>query len=86
MSETPGRISVIVSTCDWPEALRAVLYGLRYQSDENFEVIIADDGSDDRTRHVVQDSNNVRHVWREHDGFRLADIRNRALPRRAATT
>lgn len=78
MSGATGLISVIVTTYDWPEALRAVLHGLRYQRDENFEVIVADDGSDERTRWVVQDAN-VRHVWRPHDGFRLADMRNRAL-------
>jgi hypothetical protein len=35
-----GRISVIVSTYNWPEALRTVLYSLSNQTDNNFEVIV----------------------------------------------
>lgn len=78
-----GRISVIVSTYNWPEALRAVLYGLTYQTDRNFEVIVAEDGTDARTRAVVDDFRrkglNVDHVWQEHNGFRVAAIRNKAV-------
>jgi len=73
-------ISVIVSTYDWPEALNAVLYGLSKQTDDNFEVVVADDGSDERTAAIIKAAR-VRpiHVWRPHDGFRLAEIRNRAI-------
>ena len=38
-------VSVVVSTYEWPEALDAVLRGLASQSDDGFEVVVADDGS-----------------------------------------
>jgi glycosyltransferase involved in cell wall biosynthesis len=74
------RISVIVTTYNWPEALRSVLYGLSNQTDGNFEVIVADDGSDARTAEVIKASR-IRpvHVWHEHQGFRAAAIRNQAI-------
>jgi len=48
------------------------------------EVIIADDGSDDLTKQVVEYFNRslpckVKHVWQEDFGFRLAEIRNKAI-------
>src|SRR5262245_45497058 len=76
----PGLISVIVSTYNWPEALEAVLYGLSHQDDQHFEVVVADDGSDNRTRAVIGAAYMpVTHVWHEHRGWRLAEIRNRGI-------
>jgi glycosyltransferase involved in cell wall biosynthesis len=77
----PGLISVIVTTYDWPEALRSVLYGLANQTDRNFEVVIADDGSDHRTAEVVKASRApiAGHVWQPHDDFRVAQARNQAI-------
>jgi len=46
-------ISIIVSTYERADALDAVLRGLSKQSDQHFEVVIADDGSGPRTAHVV---------------------------------
>jgi glycosyltransferase involved in cell wall biosynthesis len=75
-----GLISVVVSTYDWPEALAAVLHGLANQVDKNFEVIVADDGSDRRTVEVIKAARvEPVHVWHERRGFRLAEIRNRAI-------
>jgi glycosyltransferase involved in cell wall biosynthesis len=74
-----GVISVVVSTYNWPEALAVVLYGLANQTDRNFEVVVADDGSDHRTADVVSNARlRAKHVWHEDRGFRLAEIRNRA--------
>jgi glycosyltransferase involved in cell wall biosynthesis len=77
-------ISVIVATYRREDALDAVLRGLSRQSDPNFEVIVADDGSGPETRRVVQSWTarigvRLAHVWHEDRGFRLAEIRNRAL-------
>src|SRR4051812_16734345 len=75
-----GLISVVVSTYNWPEALTAVLDGLANQTDKNFEVIVADDGSDRRTADVIKAARvGPVHVWHEHRGFRLAQIRNQAI-------
>ena len=76
-------ISVIVSTYNRPDALRSVLAGFAEQSDRDFEVLVADDGSGDATRATVDALRPafgvpVRHVWHEDRGFRLAAIRNLA--------
>ena len=77
-------IAVIVATYNRPDALGAVLEGLKHQDDRVFEVIVADDGSTAATGALVRTYAArapfaVRHVWHEDLGFRLAAIRNRAL-------
>jgi len=77
-------ISVIVSTYNREDALDAVLRSLSHQTDRHFEIIVADDGSGPATAGVVRAwaakaAVPVRHVWHEDRGFRLAEIRNRAI-------
>ena len=77
-------ISVIVSTYNRADALDAVLRSLSTQSDRNFEIIAADDGSRPDTSEVVarwtaRAGVPVKHVWHEDRGFRLAEIRNCAI-------
>jgi glycosyltransferase involved in cell wall biosynthesis len=77
-------ISVIVATYNRPDALDAVLRSLSRQSDQDFEVIVADDGSRSDTAAVVDTwkdrlPGRVVHMWHPDDGFRLAEIRNRAI-------
>lgn len=77
-------ISVIVTTFERPDALTAVLRSLARQTDRDFEVLVADDGSGPETAALV-DSWSGRvgvplvHIWQEHRGFRAGEIRNRAL-------
>jgi glycosyltransferase involved in cell wall biosynthesis len=77
-------ISVIVTTWNREEALDAVLRSLAVQTDSDFEVIIADDGSGEGTAKLIADwvpklGCPLKHVWQEHRGFRAAEIRNRAI-------
>jgi glycosyltransferase involved in cell wall biosynthesis len=77
-------ISVIVPTYNRPDALAAVLEGYLAQTDPNFDVIVADDGSKEATRALVMSymskpGFSVSHVWQEDQGYRLAAIRNRAI-------
>lgn len=77
-------ISVIVATYNRPDALAAVLRSLAHQTDRGFEVIVADDGSTAATARVITDwvarlRVPLKHVWHEDKGFRLAEIRNRAI-------
>jgi glycosyltransferase involved in cell wall biosynthesis len=77
-------ISVIVSTYNRPDALGAVLRSLAAQTDRHFEVLVADDGSQPDTAAVVTNWRErlgrcLIHVWHPDDGFRLAEIRNRAI-------
>ena len=78
------RTAVIVTTYNRPDALAAVLAGYQAQRDAEFELLIADDGSTDDTRRMVEAFKSrarrpVTHVWQEDRGFRAAAIRNRAL-------
>jgi glycosyltransferase involved in cell wall biosynthesis len=77
-------ISVIVATYNRPDALDAVLRSLAAQSDRNFEIVVADDGSRAETGRLVaawtrKTGIAIKHVWHEDNGFRLAEIRNRAI-------
>ncbi|MGA8614211.1 MAG: glycosyltransferase family 2 protein [Xanthobacteraceae bacterium] len=77
-------ISVIVATYNRPDALDAVLRSLARQSDAEFEVLVADDGSRPDTAAVVDGwkgriGRRLVHVWHPDEGFRLAEIRNRAI-------
>lgn len=79
-------ISVIVTTYNRPDALRAVLAGLLAQSQRDFEIVVADDGSGDETRQLVASMTRgaplpLTHVWQEDRGFRAAAARNRAVAR-----
>jgi glycosyltransferase involved in cell wall biosynthesis len=77
-------ISVIVATYNRPDALDAVLRSLAAQGDADFEVLVADDGSRPETGAVVDGwkgrvGRRLVHVWHPDEGFRLAEIRNRAI-------
>ena len=77
-------ISVVVAVYNRPDALAAVLRSLSRQSDRNFEIVIADDGSGRDIEGVIAAwaprlGVPIRHVWQEDDGYRLPEIRNKAL-------
>lgn len=77
-------ISLVVSTYNRPDALGACLRSVSRQTDRNFEIVVADDGSTSATRDVVnawaiKAGVPLKHVWQEDRGFRLAEIRNRAI-------
>ena len=79
-----GLVSVIVTTYNREDALDAVLAALSRQSDRGFEVVIADDGSRPATQAVVERWQvrlglPLSHVWQADQGFRAAEIRNRAI-------
>lgn len=80
----PKKVSVIVSTYNWESALAKVLDSLAIQSDDNFEVVIADDGSGKATKELVSGRTrgfpvSLSHVWHEDKGFRAAAARNLAV-------
>jgi glycosyltransferase involved in cell wall biosynthesis len=77
-------ISVIITTYNREDALAATLRGLAKQTDQAFEVVVADDGSAPPTAKMVKAwKKNVpfdlAHVWHADRGFRAAEIRNRAI-------
>lgn len=83
MSST-SRISLVVTTYNWPQALALVLESVRAQHVLPDEVVIADDGSRDDTRGLLERTARdfpvpLRHCWQEDAGFRVARSRNRAI-------
>ena len=78
------RISLIITTYNWPESLNLVLMSVVNQTIVPEEVIIADDGSNDETKEIInkfqKDSElNIIHSWQEDNGFRAAKSRNKAI-------
>ena len=76
------RVSVIIATYNNPDWLEKVLWGLQVQTHPADEIIIADDGSDARTKELVARYASVlplRHVWHKDDGFRKTTILNKAI-------
>lgn len=76
-------ISVIVTTYNRPEALSAVLAGLAAQTDRDFEVVVADDGSREETARLISDRRqnlpvSLTHAWQPDRGFRAGAARNKA--------
>ena len=83
------KTAVIVTTYNRPDALAAVLAGYCNQSDLDFQLLVADDGSIDETRKLVENYAarapfKLHHVWQEDTGFRPGAARNRAAARTKA--
>ncbi|MBE2897990.1 glycosyltransferase [Pasteurellaceae bacterium 20609_3] len=77
-------VSLIITTYNRPDALLAVLNSVLQQTVMPCEVIIADDGSDARTRDAIAQiqphfSIPLIHSWQPDEGFKLAQSRNLAL-------
>lgn len=77
-------VSVIFSTYNSPDWMLKTLWGLHYQSYQNFEIIIADDGSGTETKSAIDDfmvqtGRQIKHVWQADDGFQKTRILNKAL-------
>lgn len=78
------RLSVVVTTYNQPAWLEKVLWGFESQSFRDFELLVADDGSDQPTRDLLDELRPrlgfpVRHVWHAHEGFRKCTILNAAI-------
>lgn len=84
MKSTGIKISLIIATYNWPKALELTLLSVLAQKELPYEVVIADDGSKQETQEVINMFKNkltipLVHVWHEDKGFRLAEIRNKAI-------
>jgi len=78
------KISILLATYNWPSALRLCLESLENQTDQHFEIIIADDGSGPETKDFIQSAiaqskHSIRHLWQEDQGFRKTIILNQAI-------
>jgi glycosyltransferase involved in cell wall biosynthesis len=80
----PPPTSVIIGIYNQPRALELSLCGYLRQSDADFELLVADDGSDGEVRSLLDRYRPlapfpIRHVWQENRGFRRAKITNAAV-------
>jgi glycosyltransferase involved in cell wall biosynthesis len=78
------KLSVIISTYNSPEWLEKVLWGYSVQAHKDFELIIADDGSTEATKQLIdrmrqETGLTIKHVWQEDKGFRKCRILNLAV-------
>jgi glycosyltransferase involved in cell wall biosynthesis len=78
------RASVILATYNRPYFLQLTLKTYFYQMQKDFELIVADDGSDEKTKQVIDKLKKdapflIKHVWQEDRGFRKAKILNKAV-------
>lgn len=78
------KVSVIITTYNSEEWLRKVLIGYSIQTETEFEVVIADDGSTNATQEllatfVTKFKYPIVHVWQEDDGFQKAKILNKTI-------
>ena len=74
---------MIVATYNQPDPLRLVLAALSAQTDTDFDVIVADDGSAPSGHALVERASaelglRARVLWQPDDGFRKARAQNRA--------
>lgn len=79
-------VSLLISTYNWKEALQLVLKCVLNQTILPKEILIADDGSRDDTRLMIEEiqkesSIPIIHVWQEDQGFRVSRVRNKAIAR-----
>lgn len=77
-------ISVIFSTYNSEEWLEKVILGFSVQTFRNFEIIIADDGSREATKNLIDKLRAeidipIIHVWQEDNGFQKSQILNKAI-------
>ena len=78
------RVSLVITTYNWPEALAAVFDTVATQSYIPHEVVVADDGSKDATRKMIEHYRRnfpcpIVHAWHEDNGYQVAKIRNKAV-------
>ncbi|MEM6980905.1 MAG: glycosyltransferase, partial [Planctomycetota bacterium] len=71
-----------MTTYNQPESLAKSLLSFSLQTDGDFDVLVADDGSDRRTAEVIERFSNslmIRHVWHPDTGFAKCEILNKAI-------
>jgi len=78
------QISIILSTYNQPSWLEKVLQGYEFQTFKDFEILIADDGSKDETRLLIENYKKksklkITHIWHEDNGFQKTIILNKSI-------
>ena len=75
-------IGIIISTYNSPKWLEKTLWGYCTQTRQADEIIIADDGSTEETKLLIDSfrcSLPIKHIWHEDNGFQKTVISNKAI-------
>jgi glycosyltransferase involved in cell wall biosynthesis len=77
-------LTVIISTYNAPSWLEKVLWGYSVQTNQNFEIIIADDGSTEETKTLIESFMKdypvkIYHLWHKDEGYRRQELLNKAI-------
>ena len=83
---TMPSLAVVISTYNAPDFLHLTLEGYRKQSDLNFSIYIADDGSKKETTELIQQFQKtfpvpIQHISQTDNGFRKARVHNKVIAR-----
>lgn len=78
------KTALLISTYNWPAALNVVLKSVLLQSVMPDEILIADDGSKEETKTLIENYQQkcpvpIKHFWQEDLGFRKSRILNQAV-------
>jgi glycosyltransferase involved in cell wall biosynthesis len=81
----PPALSLVIAVYERPEILATIFESLRNQTLQDFEVVLADDGSGPEIQDVVDQyqphlKHAVQRIWHEDRGFRKTIVVNRAVP------
>ena len=78
------KITLLIATYNWHKALNLTLLSALNQSLLPSEIVIADDGSTNETKELIEQIQRettipILHIWHQDEGFRLTVIRNKAI-------
>lgn len=78
------KTALLISTYNWPEALRLVLLSVVKQNKIPDEILIADDGSGTETNLLIEKFKKkhqlpITHIWQPDKGFQKSKILNKAI-------
>lgn len=78
------KTALLISTYNWPQALELIFKSIHEQTEFPDEVLIADDGSTEETKSLIEcftkkSTFKVQHVWHEDNGFRKSIVLNKAV-------
>nr|WP_317630834.1 glycosyltransferase family 2 protein [uncultured Flavobacterium sp.] len=78
------KTALLISTYNWPQALEVIFKSILNQTKMPDQILIADDGSREDTKQVIEKFKNqikvpVLHFWQEDIGFRKSKILNKAI-------
>ena len=78
------KLSLVITTYNWPEALALVIQSVKNQTIQPTEIVIADDGSNVKTKNLISalrssSEVDIIHAWQEDNGYRAARSRNNGI-------